>query len=278
MITYIMNIFYNMLFLNIIISLIFLNIFKINAKAADKVMHIRTLQHFERTVIQKQSFATYLRQLPLKPEGTKVKYYNGQDKPYQNAHYRIIDLDIGTKNLQQCADAVIRLRAEYLFSIGDFESIHFNFTSGDTAKYINWMQGYRPQVKENHVSWIKNARTGQTYANFRQYLDSVFMYSGSYSLKKELSPVIDLKAIEIGNVFIQGGFPGHAIIVIDMTRSIEDDKIAILLAQGYMPAQDIHILVNDNDPDLSPWYIVGQNDKLYTPEWIFEWSDLYKFK
>lgn len=272
------NIYHNILYFIILINLVSLNIFKINAKAADKVMNIKTPECFERTVIEEQSFASYLRQLPLKPEGTKVKYYNGNDKPNQNAHYRIIDLDIGTKNLQQCADAVIRLRAEYIFSIGDFESIHFNFTSGDTAKYTDWMRGYRPQVKENHVFWIKNARAGQTYANFQQYLNSVFMYSGSYSLKKELSPVIDLKAIEIGNVFIQGGFPGHAIIVMDMLISIEDDKIAILLAQSYMPAQDIHILVNENDPDLSPWYIVGQNEKLYTPEWIFEWSDLYKFK
>jgi hypothetical protein len=278
MITYTMNIFHNILFLKILFSLIFLNIFIINTKTADKVMNIKTPERFERTGIDEQNFASYLRQLPLKPEDTKVKYYNGNDKSNQNAHYRIIDLDIGTKNLQQCADAVIRLRAEYLFSIGSFESIHFNFTSGDTAKYADWIRGYRPQLKNNHVSWIKNAGVEQTYANFRKYLDTVFMYSGSYSLKKELSPVIDLQTIEIGNVFIQAGFPGHAIIVVDMVRSIDDDKIAILLAQSYMPAQDIHILVNENDPDLNPWYIVGQNDKLYTPEWIFEWSDLYKFK
>ena len=104
------------------------------------------------------------------------------------------------------------------------------------------------------------------------------MYSGSYSLKKELHPVEALKLIDIGNVFIQGGFPGHAIIVLDMAKSLNDNQIAILLAQSYMPAQDIHILVNENNHDISPWYIVGQCDKLYTPEWTFDWSDLYEYK
>lgn len=247
-------------------------------KASDKVLNIEVPEGFNRNTVKEQTFASYLRQLLLKPTGTKVKYYNGDDKPYQNTQYRIIDLDIGTKNLQQCADAIIRLRAEYLYSIGNFESIHFNFTSGDTAKYMEWMDGYRPQVKNNQVSWIKSAQPDQSYVNFRKYLDTVFMYSGSYSLKKELSSVSDLKEIEIGNVFIQGGFPGHAVIVIDIVQSLTGDNIAILLAQSYMPAQDIHILVNENAPDLSPWYIIGQTDKLYTPEWIFEWSDLYRFK
>ena len=250
----------------------------INAPASDKVVDINPPHGYKRNVINEQSFASYLRQLELKPKGTKVKYYNGSLKLNQNAHYRIIDLDIGSRNLQQCADAIIRLRAEYFYSIGDFKSIHFNFTSGDTAKYLNWIQGYRPQVKNNHVDWIKSHPPDESYISFRKYLDTVFMYSGSYSLKKELLQVPDLNKIEIGDVFIQGGFPGHAVIVIDMARSLTDGKIAILLAQSYMPAQDIHILVNQNDSNLSPWYIVGRTDKLYTPEWTFDWCDLYRFK
>jgi len=44
-----------------------------------------------------------------------------------------------------------------------------------------------------------------------------------------------------------------------------------------MPAQDIHILKNPGNPELSPWYIVGKGERLITPEWIFEWKDLRRF-
>lgn len=266
------------LFTIIVISQIYFNQNNFSVEASDRVLDINTPVNFKRVIIKDQSFASYLRHLILKPVDSKVKYYDGSDKPDQNIHYRIIDIDVGKKNLQQCADAIIRLRAEYLYSIDNYNSIHFNFTSGDTAKYSDWMKGFRPQVKNNHVYWLQNEQSQNTYKIFRKYLETVFMYSGSYSLKKELLPVTDLRMIDIGNVFIQGGFPGHAIIILDMAKSLKDDQIAILLAQSYMPAQDIHILINENNRNMSPWYLVGHGDKLYTPEWTFNWSDLYKFK
>ena len=61
-------------------------------------------------------------------------------------HLAVIDMDIGERDLQQCADAVIRLRAEYLYGTGQYDKIHFNFTSGFNAQYIKWMQGSRISV------------------------------------------------------------------------------------------------------------------------------------
>ncbi|MDE6162595.1 MAG: DUF4846 domain-containing protein, partial [Bacteroides sp.] len=50
--------------------------------------------------------------------------------------------------------------------------------------------------------------------------------------------------------------------------------------QSYMPAQQIHILANPVSRSLSPWYELAETDteKLYTPEWIFSWKDLKRFK
>jgi hypothetical protein len=244
----------------------------------DRIANIEPPMGFIRSDLINKSFAQWLRNLPLKKQGTKLHLYNGTLKQNQMAHYRIINIDTGIKNLQQCADAVIRLRAEYLYVIGDINNLHFNFTSGDTARFREWEKGFRPVVNQNEVKWVQNGPVADTYSNFKNYLETVFTYSGSYSLQKELIAVDKLKNIIIGDVFIQGGFPGHAILVVDKTKSITDNRIAVLLAQSYMPAQDIHILRNPNDPQLNPWYILNENDKLYTPEWTFEWHDLYRFK
>lgn len=269
---------WKLLFGILLIGVFFVKTDGISAETPDKVFNIKVPDGFLRVTVENQSFASYLRQLNLKSIDSKVKYYDGSYKSNQNIHYRIIDIDVGKKNLQQCADAIIRLRAEYLYSVHNYGAIHFNFTSGDTAKYTDWMQGFRPQVENNHVKWMQEKQPYNNYKIFREYLKTVFMYAGSYSLKKELQPVENINMINIGDIFIQGGFPGHAIIVLDMAKSIDGDQITILLAQSYMPAQDIHILVNNNNHEMSPWYLIGQGSKLYTPEWTFNWSDLYKLK
>ena len=59
---------------------------------------------------------------------------------------------------------------------------------------------------------------------------------------QELNRVQNIDAIEIGDIFIRGGFPGHAVLVVDMAIHPVSGQKAVLLAQSYMPAQDIHIL------------------------------------
>lgn len=223
------------------------------------------------------SFTDWLRNLPLKDDDALVYLYDGRKKHNQNAHHKVIDIDVGRKNLQQCADAVIRLRAEYLFYRGDHNGIHFNFTSGDPAEYGKWCDGYRPVVQGSVVRWLKSAERDSSYANFKKYLESVFIYAGSYSLQRELLPVSRIDDMQIGDVFIQGGFPGHAVIVVDMAEDVRTGKKIFLLAQSYMPAQDIHVLKNPDDGALSPWYELDFGDTLITPEWIFHKNNLMRF-
>jgi hypothetical protein len=239
----------------------------------DQIINIPPADDFVRGPVTSGSFAEWLRQLPLYNPPHKVRLYNGRLKSNQTAHFRVVDMDIGSQNLQQCADAIIRLRAEYLYSRQQFDQIRFNFTSGDTAKFTDWIDGRRPRVNNNQVKWIQTDQTGSEYSLFRQYLKTVFMYAGSYSLSRELE-ARDIEHIEIGDVFIQGGFPGHAIVVVDMAISEITAQKAILLAQSYMPAQEIHVLRNPRHSDISPWYLVGSDEKLYTPEWTFDWTDV----
>lgn len=48
--------------------------------------------------------------------------------------------------------------------------------------------------------------------------------------------------------------------------------------QSYMPAQDMHILRNPLNADLSPWYAEDFGEVLQTPEWTFDASDLKRFQ
>ena len=81
---------------------------------------------YQRTNAATTSFAHFLRQLPLKPANSPVLLYNGELKGNQTAHYAVINLPIGKRDLHQCADAVMRLKAEYHFQRKDYANIHFN--------------------------------------------------------------------------------------------------------------------------------------------------------
>ena len=105
----------------------------------------------------------------------------------------------------------------------------------------------------------------------------VFAYAGSLSLSKEMKKV-NFKEMQIGDVLIQGGSPGHAVIVVDMALKLDTREKLFLLAQSYMPAQEIHILKNPEEPEISPWYRLNQDDQINTPEWRFNKEDLKRFE
>jgi len=60
-----------------------------------------------------------------------------------------------------------------------------------------------------------------------------------------------------------------AVIVVDAAVRRRDGRTVFLLAQSYMPAQEIQVLANPNDTALSPWYAAGFGNELRTPEWTF---------
>ncbi|MCT4564487.1 MAG: DUF4846 domain-containing protein [Maledivibacter sp.] len=232
---------------------------------------------YNRIKASEDSFGGYLRNLALKPYGAKVLYYNGQAKNKHGVYEAVIDMDIGKKNLQQCADAIMRLRGEYLYSRGEYDKIHFNLTNGFRVDYHKWIDGYRVSINGNNSSYIKKNKKSNTYNDFRNYMELIFMYAGTLSLSQELDTV-KLKDMEIGDVLIQGGSPGHAVIVVDMAKNDNSDQKLFMLAQSYMPAQDIQILVNPNNDNISPWYVLKDVDTIRTPEWTFSKNDLKRFK
>ncbi len=244
-----------------------------------KILETRILppEDYQRIKVADSSFADYLRNLPLKPHGSTLLLYNGSPMPKYNVYDAIVNLDIGKKDLHQCADAVMRLRAEYLWNQKQYDKIHFNFTNGFQVNYSEWMKGKRIIVKGNKTYWSQNGSPSNTYKDFWKYMETIFNYAGTLSLEKELKAV-DVNKMKIGDIFIQGDSPGHAIIVVDMAINPKTNKKLFLLAQSFMPAQEIQILKNPNNKNFSPWYSLDFGEILKTPEWTFNKTDLKRFE
>ncbi len=107
---------------------------------------------FTRTFIDSSTFGFYLRHLELKSFGTRVRYFNGQPKNKSNVYLAVVDMEIGDRNLQQCADAIMRLRAEYLYARQRYQDIHFNFISDGKPRF------YKDYIEGDH-----------SYKKFREY-------------------------------------------------------------------------------------------------------------
>jgi hypothetical protein len=239
---------------------------------------IQCPEGYERLPYPDNSFGYWMEHLPLKPGLPPVHLYNGSLKSNQTAHYAVIDIDTSDKDLQQCADAVIRLRAEYLYNHSRYSAMAFAFTNGQIARFTKWIEGFRPVIQGGRVRWLRKAVADSSYASMREFLETVFTYAGTLSLQKQLRRLPEIQDLCIGDVFIQGGSPGHAVIVADVAVSHSDGQKIFILAQSFMPAQEMHILRNPGDESMSPWYAVMSGPSLRTPEWTFGWSDLYRFE
>ncbi|MFK7755826.1 MAG: DUF4846 domain-containing protein [Flavobacteriales bacterium] len=230
---------------------------------------------YVRTEESPSSFGSFLRNLPLKPQGSLVTYYNGEQKANHYIYDAVVDLPIGQRDLHQCADAVMRLRADYLLEQKRYDDIHFNFTNGFKADYARWKNGERIAVSGNKVNWKPGGQVSNSAENYWKYLEMVFSYAGTASLEKELKSA-PIENANIGDVFIQGGFPGHAVIIVDKCRHKESGEVLVALAQSYMPAQEIQVLLNPNSKAHTVWYGLD-GDELKTPEWTFTKNDLKRF-
>ena len=64
-------------------------------------------QGYKRVAVEKGSFADFLRNQKLKPYGEKVKYFNGNYKQSEGIYDSVFDVEIGDRDLHQCADAIM---------------------------------------------------------------------------------------------------------------------------------------------------------------------------
>ena len=226
---------------------------------------------FERVMAEKGTFGAYLREYPLKDFGAPVLLFNGERK-WNNVHISVFDMPLVDSDLIQCADAVMKLRAEYLYSEKRFGEIVFHITNGMAVPFSRFSDGERVIVSGNKTEWKGGFKKGTSRDVFEQYLRFIYAYAGTYSLSKEAKQKA-VSEIEIGDFFIFGGSPGHVVLVLDVAKNREGKKI-MMLGQSYMPSQEFHVLKSFET--ISPWYFV-EDDVLQTPEWTFEKGSLMSF-
>jgi len=229
--------------------LVVLLVLFITGPTPDNVLtRFKTPDGYKQMDVAPDSFSDWLQHLPLKPAGTPTRTYSGAIAQTNLYTAAVVDISVGNTDLQQCADAVMRLRGEYLYHHKRYNDISFNFVSGFKCDYIHYAHGYRYQ----HDKWVLKAGTDYSYPTFLKYMNLVFTYAGTLSLDKELHKVASPDDLKAGDIFIHGGSPGHCFIVMDVAENSKHEK-QFLLAQSFMPAQNIQVL-----QDGSPWFSLNR--------------------
>jgi len=232
---------------------------------------------FKRVEYATGSFQEYLRNYELKPFGSKIINYDDSQYFWQSGHVGVLEIPVPKNGLQQCADALIRVRSEYLWENNRKDEIGFNFTSGHYCSWLKYAEGYRPKIDGNKVSFHKTAAKDHSKTNFYKYLNLIYTYSGTLSLYNELPKINDVSKLQIGDMLIKGGTPGHIAIICDEIVNETGDKL-FLLFQGNTPAQSVHLVKNLDDSTISPWYKLEKDAVIPVSNYTFYDSKFVRFK
>ena len=196
------------------------------------------------------SYSKWIINQPIKLN-ENVYYYNKKIKHGLNSIYVAkFDYDIGKGDLHHCADAAIYNNAKFLYDTKQYNKLKYHFTDGTLYKY-------------NNIS-------------FKKYITKVWIYAGTWSVEKYDTKAVNIKDIQAGDIFIVGGFPGHAISVIDVVVNKNGHK-KYMLSQSYMPAQEQQILLNPIKKN-SVWYDLHETKNIVTPQYVFTVKELRRFK
>jgi hypothetical protein len=223
---------------------------------------------FERAPAPAGSFASFLRTLPLLPEGSPVVDFRGNPLHAGGHHPNIVavaDLDVGKRDLQHCADVILRLHAEWRYGTGA-RDLTYRAVSGQTLSYPRWLSGERSVVDgKNLVFRPLAAKALDDHAIFRSWLDDVFSWAGTASIERDGKKVA-LADVRGGDFFVMSGSPyGHSVLVLDVATA-PDGRRALLLGQSYMPAQSFQVIRPAATG--AAWFVVAPDQaEIDTPFW-----------
>lgn len=225
------------------VILLFLGYFISNPYNVKTIGAIPLPHGYVRVDVAEDSYAAWLRHLPLKPRGTRMRLYSGKKANFQWLSIGVVNMPL-LSNDEQCADVCMRLQSEYLFKNGQYNKISFIALNGKKLTYTG----------------------GADRKAFESFMKRVFGSCNTTSLYSSLSSR-RLEDMQIGDMFI---YPhrkvhgrnhyGHAVLVADMAINNRTGKKIFLLVEGCTPACDIHILRNLN-PFRSQWFSLNEESE-----------------
>ena len=206
-------------------------------------------------------FGAWLQERLLEDAAAPVLTYDGRVVRHRG---RVVQLPHVEGDLQQCADAILRLRAEWLREEGRPVSIYA--TSGDPIPWSRYQTGERPRVEGRHLAWTG----GHGPATWDAYLSAAFNWAGTISLKAHETRAVTEP--QPGDILVEAGSPGHAVLLMDVAREA-DGTTWVLMGESYMPAQDFHVELGPKDG----WWPLDEAG-LPLPHWPLERAGLRRWK
>lgn len=230
---------------------------------------------FREVPVEPGSWAEWLRFLPLMPAHSPIRGVD--DKPLGwpgiPAPPGVVDMDV--RRNQECADTILRLRAEYLRWAGHGDRLAFSLAGGGTISWADWRRGMRPVPVGSRVRMLRVASPSESRQSFEGFLDAVFSWCNTDSLSRDGRPVAP-DDLRIGDYVSRpgAGARGHAMMIVDLAVDAEGNWRALIL-QGAMPAQSAHLLRAGTG---SAWIPLYPARSFSVPGWRdFPWDLLRRF-
>ncbi len=234
---------------------------------------------YQRVAVEQGSFSEWLRRLPLAAPGTPVVtnaggiVFSGDDE-YLAA---VVAIDVGVGDLQQSADAVVRLNAEWLWSQDALGRISYRSASKLDMPFTRWAKGQRLIASGPNVFWVlKGKPRDATYVDFRQYIDAVMLWTNNVSLAARSTRVVNPNQLVAGDFFLQSRGKGHAILVLDVAEKPTGERVALLGQALQSPAQSFQVIRPGRE---TAWFSLRPPSTVVTPRSDqFSWDELERLE
>ena len=97
-----------------------------------------TPKGYKRVEADEGSFADFIGNYPLEPDGTPVYYFDKREKG-GDGHVAVFSMEVAEEDLQQCADSIMRIYAEYLYKSGNEDKISLRLLESSFDQLFNKM-------------------------------------------------------------------------------------------------------------------------------------------